>query len=86
MKADCDVCGAGAGHINAFCLAQSKRDIPASISEPSRKKILANRAKFFAAQGEAAAATLPTLEEEDALRAWLDEELAGGPGACLECE
>ena len=85
-KADCDICGAGAGHINAFCLAQTKRDIPASINEASRKKILANRARFFAAKGEAAAATLPTHDDENELLAWLDEELAGGPGACLECE
>ena len=70
-----------------FCLAQCKRDIPAGIHESTKKKILANRAKFYAAKGEAAAATLPTLEDEDELRAWLDAR-AGAPadGVCLDCE
>eukprot|EP00966_Prymnesium_polylepis_P330905 7386501-Prymnesium_polylepis.1 len=78
-KADCDVCGPGIGHTNEFCLAQCRRDIPASISEPVKQKILARRAQFFAAKNETSAATLPTIADEDELRAWLDQQDAGAP-------
>ena len=101
-KSDCDVCGAGIGHTNKYCLAQTTRSIPASITESVKQKILAKRKAFFAPKEVAAyvlpapADGLPTLEDEAAFIAELDDEwliacqaaeTAGGVAAvCLACD
>ena len=42
-KQACFVCGTDAGHLNKHCLAQSDREIPASLPESTKEKILKNR-------------------------------------------
>jgi hypothetical protein len=90
-KSNCDVCGAGIGHTNKYCLAQTKRSIPASIPESVKQKILAKREAFFATTKETVACNLPTLEDEAELDEWLAAryaaETAGGVAAvCLACD
>ena len=51
--ADCDVCGPGIGHLPKHCLVQCQRDIPASIPEAAKEKILQKRKEFFAAKEKA---------------------------------
>ena len=74
-KADCVVCGIGAGHIDKHCLAQSHREIPSSISEHVKERILKRRAIYVAKKETGAvAAHLPSHADEDELIAWLDDQ------------
>ena len=59
-KLDCDVCGAGAGHMAKHCLAKSDKEIPVSFSSAHRAAIERNRAKYqdMIKAGTAAAVTV----------------------------
>ena len=91
-KADCVVCGVGAGHLNKHCLSQCDRDIPDSIPERVKAKILQRRTAFFAKKETAAVALgVPSLADEDELLEWLadndtDTIACGVATSCLDCD
>ena len=91
-KADCVVCGVGAGHLDKHCLSQCDRDIPGSIPERVKAKILQRRTAFFAKKETAAVALgIPSLADEDELLEWLadndvDTIACSVATNCLDCD